>query len=45
MSEIRILIKLVKAVKTPKQAAILFAGSAVLIGIVYLIPKDLLEDL
>lgn len=43
MNEVKLVIRLAKRVRTPKQAALLLVGAAGFIAVIYFIPADLLE--
>lgn len=43
MNEVKLILRLAKKVRTPRQALILFIGAGLFIVVIYLIPHDLLE--
>ena len=43
MNEVKMLLRLAKRVRTPKQAVILIIGATVVIVVAYAIPSDLLD--
>lgn len=43
MNEVKLIIRLAKIVRTPKQGAILLVCAGVVIGIAYVIPADAMD--
>lgn len=43
MNEVKMLLRLAKTIRTPKQAVILIVGATVVIVIAYVIPSDALD--